>query len=138
MTQAANSRYGLFTWRNAVLGGVAAVLIWGGVAIGWFLFGRSGRVEVPLAEETVEARLSIAVLPLANRSALEEDAFFVDGIHDDILTHLSKIERLKVISRTSVMQYAGSTKPMREIAGELGVANGARGGRAAGPEIGCG
>ena len=115
----------LLTWRNAIIGGVAVALLWGGFAAGWFLFGRSGSAEavaeVPIDEETEEDRRSIAVLPLANRSALSEDAFFVDGIHDDILTHLSKIEGLKVISRTSVMQYREAPKPIREIAGELDV-----------------
>jgi len=76
-------------------------------------------VELKVAVE--DHRRSIAVLPLANRSALEEDQFFVDGIHDDILTRLSQIEGLKVISRTSVMQYRESPPPIREIAGELGV-----------------
>ena len=47
---------------------------------------------------------------------------FADGMHDDVLTQLSKIDSLTVISRTSVMQYAGTTKPIPEIAGELGVA----------------
>ncbi len=126
------ARHGLLTWRNAILGGVGAVLLWGGVALGWFLFGRSGgaqgTAEVPAAEEVVEDRPSIAVLPLANRSALEEDAFFVDGIHDDILKHLSKIDGLKVISRTSVMQYRESPPPMREIAEELDVATVLEGG----------
>ncbi len=56
--------------------------------------------EIPTAEP-VEREKSIAVLPLANRSANEEDAFFVDGIHDDILTQLSKIRALKVIARTT-------------------------------------
>jgi len=122
----------LLTWRNAILGGVGAALLWGGFAAGWFLFGRSGSAEavaeIPIAEETEEDRRSIAVLPLANRSALEEDAFFVDGIHDDILTHLSKIGSLTVISRTSVMQYKATAKSMREIAGELGVATVLEGG----------
>ena len=56
----------------------------------------------------VAARLgaqSIAVLPFANRSNREEDLFFTDGIHDDLLTQLAKINDMKVISRTSVMQY---------------------------------
>ncbi len=75
-----------------------------------------------------EDRRSIAVLPLANRSAVEEDAFFVDGIHDDILTHLSKIDGLKVISRTSVMQYRESPKPIRVVAGDLDVASVLEGG----------
>ena len=48
---------------------------------------------------------SIAVLPFANRSANPDDAYFVDGIHDDLLTHISKIGAIKTISRTSVMQY---------------------------------
>ncbi len=65
---------------------------------------------------------SIAVLPFANRSASAEDAYFVDGIHDDILTQLAKLSAFdKVISRTSVEQYRGTTKPIPEIASELGV-----------------
>ncbi len=65
---------------------------------------------------------SIAVLPFANRSANPEDAFFVDGIHDDLLIHISQINALKTISRTSVMQYRDSTLSVPDIAGELGVA----------------
>jgi TolB-like protein/Flp pilus assembly protein TadD len=65
---------------------------------------------------------SIAVLPLVNRSVNAEDAFFADGLHDEILTQLSRISALKVISRTSVMGYAGTTKRMPEIGKELGVA----------------
>ncbi len=65
---------------------------------------------------------SIAVLPFANRSANPEDAYFVDGIHDDLLTHISKIGAIRTISRTSVMRYRGSSKSIPEIAAELGVA----------------
>jgi TolB-like protein/Flp pilus assembly protein TadD len=64
---------------------------------------------------------SIAVLPFANRSANPDDAYFVDGIHDDLLTYISKIGAIKTISRTSVMQYRNSDKTVPEIAGELGV-----------------
>ena len=64
---------------------------------------------------------SIAVLPFANRSNLEEDLFFTDGIHDDLLTQLAKISDLRVISRTSVMEYRDTTKKIKEIAAELGV-----------------
>jgi len=64
---------------------------------------------------------SIAVLPFANRSRDEDDAFFSDGIHDDLLTQLAKIKDLKVISRTSVMKYKGTEKTIPEIASELGV-----------------
>ena len=65
---------------------------------------------------------SIAVLPFRNRSVLEEDAFFAEGIHDDLLTQLSKVASLRVISRTSMMRYADTTKSIPEIAKELGAA----------------
>ena len=67
---------------------------------------------------------SIAVIPFRNRSANEENAeFFSDGIHDELLTNLAKIKELKVISRTSVMAYRDTTKNLRQIGEELGVAN---------------
>lgn len=66
---------------------------------------------------------SIAVLPFQNRSANEENAaFFADGIHDELLTNLSGIKALKVISRTSVMNYRDTTKNLRQVGKELGVA----------------
>jgi len=72
------------------------------------------------AEPTI-SRQSIAVLPFANRSRDEDDVFFSDGIHDDLLTQLAKINDLKVISRTSVMKYRDTEKTIPEIAAELGV-----------------
>jgi len=66
---------------------------------------------------------SIAVLPFANRSTNNGDIYFTDGIHDDLLTQLSRIEAFSVISRTSVMEYRDTVKNLREIARELGVAN---------------
>jgi TolB-like protein/Tfp pilus assembly protein PilF len=65
---------------------------------------------------------SIAVLPFENLSEEKANAFFADGVQDQILTALSKIADLKVISRTSVMQYkSGSARNLREIAQQLGV-----------------
>ena len=64
---------------------------------------------------------SIAVLPFENFSEDKDNAFFADGIQDDILTNLSKIGDLKVISRTSVMGYRGKEKNVRKIGKELGV-----------------
>jgi TolB-like protein/Tfp pilus assembly protein PilF len=64
---------------------------------------------------------SIAVLPFANRSDDKDDVYFTDGIHDDLLTQLAKIQDLKVISRTSVMKYKDTQKTIPEIARELGV-----------------
>jgi TolB-like protein/class 3 adenylate cyclase len=67
---------------------------------------------------------SIAVLPLENLSEEKENAFFADGIQDELLSNLAKIKDLKVISRTSVMQYkSGITRNLREIAQQLGVSN---------------
>jgi len=66
---------------------------------------------------------SVAVLPFANRSAREGDSFFVDGIHDDILTQLARIDSLTVISRTSVEKFRDTTQSMKEIGDVLGVKN---------------
>jgi len=67
---------------------------------------------------------SIAVLPLENLSEEKENAFFADGVQDELLSNLAKIKDLKVISRTSVMQYkSGITRNLKEIAGQLGVTN---------------
>src|SRR5216117_3845800 len=64
---------------------------------------------------------SIAVLPFENLSDDKENAYFADGIQDDVLTNLSKIGDLKVISRTSVMPYRGKASNVREIGKTLGV-----------------
>ena len=66
-------------------------------------------------------RLSIAVLPFESRSTDPENQLFADGIHDDLLTRLANIAALKVISRTSVMEYRDTNKNLTDIAGELGV-----------------
>ena len=66
-------------------------------------------------------RLSIAVLPFTSRSTDPENVLFADGIHDDLLTRLANIGALRVISRTSVMEYRETTKNLRQIARELGV-----------------
>jgi len=68
------------------------------------------------------SRQSIAVLPFDNRSRNVDDEYFTEGIHDDLLTNLSRISTLKVISRTSVNQYKDTEKTIPQIAGELGVA----------------
>ena len=78
-------------------------------------------IQSQSAQTSANERTSIAVLPFANRSPNASDAFFVDGMHDDLLTQLAKISALKVISRTSVMQYRDTDKGMREIGDELGV-----------------
>jgi TolB-like protein/Tfp pilus assembly protein PilF len=80
----------------------------------------AGFFLLPRADATKMGK-SIAVLPFENFSNKPENAYFADGIQDDILTNLSKIRDLKVISRTSVMAYRGKPKGVRQIGKELGV-----------------
>ncbi|MEE8371315.1 MAG: tetratricopeptide repeat protein [Sphingomonadales bacterium] len=76
----------------------------------------------PVAATAPTLEKSIAVLPFSNLSGNKETDSFVAGLHDDLLTQLAKIHDLKVISRTSVLRYAGTTRSLKEIAAELGVA----------------
>jgi TolB-like protein/Flp pilus assembly protein TadD len=78
---------------------------------------------ISAAKASTVSEKSIAVLPFENLSADPENAFFADGVQDEILTNLAKIADLKVISRSSVMQYRGPTRNLRQIANELGVAH---------------
>jgi serine/threonine-protein kinase len=114
MISEAARRRRFLTWRNAAASFVVALAIWGLAAAGWLLFGSPGH-ESGIPDE----RPSIAVLPLANRSGLEEDEYFTDGVHDEILTRLSKISGLSVRARTSVMEYRDSPKNIRQIGQEL-------------------
>ena len=66
-------------------------------------------------------RAAIAVLPFQNLTTDESRAYFASGLHDELLTQLAKVASLRVISRTSVLGYAGTTKPLTQIADELGV-----------------
>src|SRR5205809_812493 len=84
----------------------------------------AGNIALSAAAPTALPRKSIAVLPFENLSADPENAFFAGGVQDEILTDLSKIAELKVISRTSVMQYkSGIARNLKEIAQQLGVNN---------------
>lgn len=75
---------------------------------------------LPFKAETINTK-SIAVLPLKNMSDSKEDEYFSDGVTEDIITQLSKIRELNVISRTTMMQYKGTMKSLRDIAKELNV-----------------
>jgi TolB-like protein/Tfp pilus assembly protein PilF len=96
--------------RNIIMLIATGVVI--SAATGFFLLPR-------LAAHKVDK--SIAVLPFENLSDEKENAYFADGIQDDLLTNLSKIGDLRVISRTSVMQYRGRTPNLRDIGKALGV-----------------
>jgi serine/threonine-protein kinase len=80
--------------------------------------------RTPPQHDTPAPARSIAVLPFENLSAEKENAFFADGLQDDVLTSLAKIQNLKVISRTSVMAYRGTAaRNLRQIGRALGVMN---------------
>jgi TolB-like protein/Flp pilus assembly protein TadD len=97
---------------GVALAGAAIAIIF------WFFY------EKPRSLLTEASLRSIAVLPFENISANKDDTYFADGVHDEILNSLAKISQLKVISRTSVMQYRADTKrDLRQIAAALGVAN---------------
>jgi TolB-like protein len=98
---------------------VGAVLVGAAILLAtWFL---SEKPHGSIAEIQVK---SIAVLPFENISADKDDTYFADGVQDEILNNLAKIAQLRVISRTSVMQYrADAKRDLRQIANALGVAN---------------
>ena len=95
---------------------IIAVLV---LALASSLYANFSDRMLPETREQASGR-TIAVLPFENRSASDEDAFFVDGIHDDILTHLTRIGTIKVISRTSVERFADTNLSIPEIGAELG------------------
>ena len=96
----------------------AALLALAVIVAGIVMFSRN-RVRSPLAAP----EKSIAVLPFENLSSEKENAYFADGIQDEILTRLSKIADLKVISRTSTQHYKSAPENLPEIARQLGVAH---------------
>jgi len=84
---------------------------------GYRLIADTGATQEVIAIETN----SLAVLPFENLSPDPDDAYFADGIHEELLTQLGKIRDLAVIARTSVLTYANTNKPVPEIASELNV-----------------
>ena len=91
------------------------------VGTGVVLSAIAGFFLLPRISSAHKIDKSIAVLPFENLSDEKENAYFADGIQDDVLTNLSKIGDLKVISRTSVMPYRGKASNVREIGKALGV-----------------
>ncbi|WP_445385801.1 hypothetical protein ACT6NV_03070 [Robiginitalea sp. IMCC44478] len=99
---------------NRVLNTVIMIALAGAIALIWI---KPGAVTSVSAD-----KLSIAVLPFTNMSDDQENEWFSVGVTEDILTHLSKVKGLRVISRTSVMQFKNTDKSIPEIAKELDVA----------------
>src|SRR6516225_371254 len=86
-------------------------------------FGAPKRQVKPVPQTSAIPEKSIAVLPFENRSEEKANAYFAEGIQDEILTRLSKIADLKVISRTSTQHYKSAPENLPEIARQLGVAH---------------
>jgi TolB-like protein len=110
---------------------IIAVLL---LALGYFVFDKfvltprrqavqSYGSSLPNESDSLANSKSIAVLPFENLSSDKENAYFADGIQDEILTRLAKIAALKVISRTSTQKYKSAPENLREVGKQLGVAN---------------
>ena len=118
-----------FPWHEIVM----AILLVAAVIASVVMFRMIGPARKALTTAVAQdsgqagaliAEKSIAVLPFENLSDNKENAFFTDGVQDEILTNLAKIADLKVISRTSVMQYkSGAQRNLRDIGQQLGVAH---------------
>jgi TolB-like protein/class 3 adenylate cyclase/Tfp pilus assembly protein PilF len=109
-------------WPKSVL--IVALLLSAlAVAISFSILFRRGSITPPDHPTTLVPEKSIAVLPFENRSEDKANAYFANGIQDEILTRLSKIADLKVISRTSTQHYQSAPENLPEIARQLGVAH---------------
>src|SRR5947207_10237713 len=105
---------------------IYVVLIGAVISIGLFFLGRYTATNTASAARTEAATVpskSIAVLPFDNLSRDPDNAFFAEGIQDEILTRLAKVADLKVISRTSTQHFNSAPEDLRDIAKKLGVMN---------------
>src|SRR5881409_1663204 len=108
--------------RNPSIAVMAAMLLVLAVPLGVMIWKTES--ERSLLSNPAPPEKSIAVLPFSNLSKEEENAFFADGVQDEILSDLAKVADLKVISRTSVMPYkSGTARNLRQIGQQLGVAH---------------
>jgi len=106
--------------KPLLIAGIAAMAV---VLLAGLYFGASKRQPKALPQASSVPGKSIAVLPFENRSEDKANAYFAEGIQDEILTRLSKIADLKVISRTSTQHYKSAPENLPEIARQLGVAH---------------
>ena len=104
---------GWFTWRNAALGGVAALVLWSAVS-------GTAASRRPSSADPSQGTTRMAVLPFTNLGDAA-DAYFADGIADEVRGKLSRVNGLSVTASTSTGQYRESAKSPQEIARELGV-----------------
>jgi len=108
--------------RNPSIAVMAAMLLVLAVPLGVMIWKNES--ERSAASNAAPPEKSIAVLPFSNLSKEQENAFFADGVQDEILADLAKVADLKVVSRTSVMPYkSGMARNLRQIGQQLGVAH---------------
>ncbi|MCX6555429.1 MAG: protein kinase [Candidatus Aminicenantes bacterium] len=110
-------------WAREKIFGIKKIYLYSGMALLGMLVILTVSGVLPLLQKKPEASMirSLAVLPLVNFSGDSSQEYFADGMTEELITNLAKIASLKVISRTSVMQFKGSKKSLREIADTLGV-----------------
>ena len=101
---------------------VALTIVLAVIATGLLIFQFIRARSTPSSAVTISNK-SIAVLPFDNLSGDPQNAYFSEGVHDEILTRLAKIAELKVISRTSTQRFKSTPNDLRQIAQQLGVAN---------------
>jgi serine/threonine protein kinase/Tfp pilus assembly protein PilF len=106
--------------KALLVGSLAALSL---LVLAGLYFGVLKRQTKPVSGAAAIPEKSIAILPFENRSEEKANAYFADGIQDEILTRLSKIADLKVISRTSTQHYKSAPENLSEIARQLGVAH---------------
>jgi Predicted integral membrane protein len=105
---------------------IYVVVIGAAVSIGLFFLGRysaSNSASAARTEQATVPQKSIAVLPFDNLSRDPDNAYFAEGVQDEILTRLAKVADLKVISRTSTQHFKSAPENLPQIAKQLGVAN---------------
>ncbi|MEX0320898.1 MAG: hypothetical protein AB3N63_01985 [Puniceicoccaceae bacterium] len=111
-------------WHAITFAAILPTLIFGTLAI-FFYFKSASPAPQSIAESSVQSPesdvLSIAVLPLANMSADKDNEYFAGGVHEDILTNLTRINGLKVLSRTTMLRYAAADMSLKRIGEELEV-----------------
>jgi TolB-like protein/Flp pilus assembly protein TadD len=105
----------LLTWRKSIAAGVFAFVFAGLIAATASFLGAPAAEEGPAGERT------IAVLPLENMSPDPEDAFFTDGIHEEIITRLYRIGDIRTLARASVVAFDAADRSLDEVARTLGV-----------------
>jgi len=109
----------LFTWRNAITGGVLAFALWGVATAGWMLFGPNS--DVSASGESATEISSLAVLPFADMSPDGSAEYLGDGVAETLIDALTRVEGLRVAARTSAFSFKGKNEDIRTIGEQLNV-----------------